>query len=137
MLHNIHRWEREGGVSERHKLHYCRAFGITPAQFGPRPEGYPGPGVTPGSAAAMTIPAAAAVLVPAQAADGIPGLPGPHLPAPAAIAYRGRQEPDLGHFAVEQEVLMTAATTLRNTSSTASARPRWNSSAPTWPGYPG
>ena len=34
MLHNIHRWEREGGISERHKLHYCRAFGIHPSQFG-------------------------------------------------------------------------------------------------------
>jgi tetratricopeptide (TPR) repeat protein len=108
MLHNIHRWEREGGVSERHKLHYCRAFGITPAQFAPRPEGYPDSGVTPGSAAVMAVPAATAVLVPAQAADSIPGLPGPYLPASAAIAYRGRQEPGLGHFAVEQEVLMAA-----------------------------
>ena len=35
MLHNIHRWEREGGISERHKLHYCRALGIHPSQFGP------------------------------------------------------------------------------------------------------
>ena len=34
MLHNIHRWEREGGISERHKLHYCRALGIHPSQFG-------------------------------------------------------------------------------------------------------
>jgi hypothetical protein len=32
MLHNIHRWEREGGVSERHKLHYCRALGIQPGR---------------------------------------------------------------------------------------------------------
>jgi tetratricopeptide (TPR) repeat protein len=108
MLHNIHRWEREGGVSERHKLHYCRALGIAPAQFGPRPEGYPDPGVTPDSAAAMAVPAAAAVLVPVQAGDGIPGLPGSHLPTPAAIAYRGRQEHGLGHFAVEQEVVMAA-----------------------------
>jgi hypothetical protein len=35
MLHNIHRWEREGGISERHKLHYCRALSIHPSQFGP------------------------------------------------------------------------------------------------------
>ena len=94
MLHNIHRWEREGGVSERHKLHYCRALGIQPGQFGPRPEGY----------SAVT----AAVVVPATAADSIPGLPGPRLPAPDAIAYRERQEPGLGHFAVEQEVRMAA-----------------------------
>jgi hypothetical protein len=34
MLHNIHRWERDGGVSERHKLHYCRVYSIHPSQFG-------------------------------------------------------------------------------------------------------
>jgi hypothetical protein len=106
MLHNIHRWEREGGVSERHKLHYCRALGVQPGQFGPRPEGYPDSGLTPGSAAAMAV-SAGAVPVPAQATD-IPGLPGPHLPASAAVAYRERQEPGLGHFAVEHEVVMAA-----------------------------
>lgn len=31
MYHNLHRWEREGGVSERHKLHYCRVLGIQPS----------------------------------------------------------------------------------------------------------
>ena len=36
MLHNIHRWEREGGVSERYRVYYCRAFGIHPSQFAPR-----------------------------------------------------------------------------------------------------
>jgi hypothetical protein len=102
MVHNIHRWERQGGVSERHQLHYCRALGIQPGQFGPRPEGYPYSGMTPGSAAAADVP------VPAQVTDGIPGLPGPHLPASAAIAYRERQEPGLGYFAVEREVLMAA-----------------------------
>jgi transcriptional regulator with XRE-family HTH domain len=35
MLHNIHRWEREGGISERHKLHYCRVLGIPPASSAP------------------------------------------------------------------------------------------------------
>ena len=34
MLHNIHRWERLGGISERHRLHYCRALHIHPSQFG-------------------------------------------------------------------------------------------------------
>jgi tetratricopeptide (TPR) repeat protein len=109
MYHNLHRWEREGGVSERHKLHYCRVLGIQPGQFGPRPEGYPDSGITPGSTAAMAVSAAAANLpVPAQATDGIAGLLAPHLPASAAFAYRERQEPGLGYFAVEQEVLMTA-----------------------------
>ena len=109
MLHNIHRWERQGGVSERHKLHYCRALGIQPGQFGPRPKGYLDAGMTSGSTAAMAVSAAAAgVVVPAQATDGVSGLPGPHLPASAAIAYRERQEPGLGYFAVEREVLMAA-----------------------------
>src|SRR5260370_17640838 len=39
MYHNLHRWEHDGGVSERHKLHYCRVLGIHPSQFGPRPPG--------------------------------------------------------------------------------------------------
>ena len=109
MLHNIHRWERQGGVSERHKLHYCRARGIQPGQFGPRPKGYLDAGMTSGSTAATAVSAAAAgVVVPAQATDGVSGLPGPHLPASAAIAYRERQEPGLGYFAVEREVLMAA-----------------------------
>ena len=66
--------------------------------------------MTPGSTAALavSIAARAGVLVPAQATDGIPGLSGPHLPASASIAYRERQEPGLGYFAVEQEVLMAA-----------------------------
>jgi transcriptional regulator with XRE-family HTH domain len=34
MSHNIYRWERGGyGVSPRHMLNYCAAFGIPPAQF--------------------------------------------------------------------------------------------------------
>src|ERR1035441_8393182 len=60
MLHNIHRWERQGGVSERHKLHYCRALGIQPGQFGPRPKGYLDAGMTSGSTAATAVSAAAA-----------------------------------------------------------------------------
>ena len=31
------RWERGGPMSERYRLHYCRAFGIPPAQFAPGP----------------------------------------------------------------------------------------------------
>src|ERR1039457_167969 len=109
MMHNIHRWERQGGVSERHKLHYCRALGIQPGQFGPRPRGYPEASMAPGSIAALAVPTDTAdVMVPAQATDGIPGLPGPHLPASASIAYRERQEPGLGRLTVEREVLMAA-----------------------------
>jgi hypothetical protein len=109
MMHNIHRWERQGGVSERHKLHYCRALGIQPGQFGPRPKGYPAAGMASGSTAAMAVPTDTAdVMVPALATDDLPGLPGPYLPASAAIAYRERQGPGLGHFTVGQEVLMAA-----------------------------
>jgi tetratricopeptide (TPR) repeat protein len=109
MLHNIHRWEREGGVSERHKLHYCRALSIQPGQFGPSPAGYPDSGVVPGSTSAVAVSAAAAAVpVPARAVDGIGELAGPSVPASAAIAYRERQEPSLGHFTVQHEVVMTA-----------------------------
>jgi hypothetical protein len=102
MLHNIHRWEREGGVSERHQLHYCRALAIHPAQFGP------GTG-QPADTAAQGLPAGAgpggaAAVVPAQhpaAASGPPGLP------PLASAGLG-QGPVSGEFAVGREV-MTAA----------------------------
>jgi hypothetical protein len=108
MLHNIHRWEREGGVSERHRLHYCRALGITPAQFGPRQNGgLPDP-IAPGTGAIGVPAAVATVLLPAQAAADPPGLPGLRLLAPGAVAYRGSQEPVLGRFTVEHEVLMAA-----------------------------
>ena len=109
MLHNIHRWEREGGVSERHKLHYCRALGIQPGQFGPRPADTRSPGLTAGQRLPAVArpgrrrrPGARAV-PPASLAR-----PGPHLPASAAVAYRERQEPGLGDFAVEREVMMAA-----------------------------
>ncbi len=35
MSRSIRRWESgTGGVSERHQLHYCRAFGLPAGQFG-------------------------------------------------------------------------------------------------------
>jgi tetratricopeptide (TPR) repeat protein len=98
VLHNIHRWEREGGVSERHKLHYCRALGIQPGQFGPRQ-----PGELP-----EVVELADTALVPAQAATRIPSPADPRLPESAAVAYLGSQEPGLGRLAVEREVLMAA-----------------------------
>jgi len=107
MLHNIHRWEREGGISERHKLHYCRAFGIHPSQFGPNASGEPADAVTPGPSAEAG-PAISAVPVPAQRPTAVPGLADPPQLASAGIAYRGRQEPVLGEFAVEQEVMAAA-----------------------------
>jgi hypothetical protein len=36
MCRNIRRWEGgKGGVSERYMLHYCKALGILPGEFGP------------------------------------------------------------------------------------------------------
>ena len=103
MLHNIHRWEREGGISERHKLHYCRAFGIHPSQFG-LSTGKPAQAAAP-APSAESVPDAALVPVqfPAAAATA-----GPCPPTPAGIAYRGRQEPVLRDFAVEREVVIAA-----------------------------
>jgi tetratricopeptide (TPR) repeat protein len=103
MLHNIHRWEREGGISERHKLHYCRALGIHPGQFG----------LSTGKLAeaaepALSAEAGTAVPVPDQHPAVIAATAGPSLPVPASVAYRGRQEPALRDFAVEHEVMMAA-----------------------------
>jgi hypothetical protein len=103
MLHNIHRWEREGGISERHKLHYCRAFGIHPGKFGLSAG-------EPAQAAAPTLSAEAspAALVPVQHSAVIAATAGPFLPTSAGVADRGGQELVLRDFAVEHEV-MTAA----------------------------
>jgi hypothetical protein len=103
MLHNLHRWEREGGISERHKLHYCRAFGIHPSQFG----------LSTGKLAeaaepALSAEAGTAVSVPVQHPAVIAATAGPSLPVPAGVAYRGRQEPVLRDITVEHEVMMAA-----------------------------
>jgi len=103
MLHNIHRWEREGGISERHKLHYCRALGIHPSQFG-LSTGKPAEAAEP----ALSAEAGTAVPVPALQPTVIAATAGPSLPVPAGVAYRGRQEPVLRDFAVEHEVMMAA-----------------------------
>ncbi len=107
MQHNIHRWEREGGVSERYKLYYCRALGIHPSQFGPHADGDPADAALPGPSAIATSADAPAVLVPAQR-PVFPDLADPYLPTSAAVAYRGIQQPILGRFTVEREVLMAA-----------------------------
>jgi hypothetical protein len=103
MLHNLHRWEREGGISERHKLHYCRAFGIHPSQFG-LSTGKPAEAAEP----ALSAEARTAVPVPVQHPAVIATTGGPSLPVPAGVAYRGSQEPVLRDFAVEHEVMMAA-----------------------------
>jgi transcriptional regulator with XRE-family HTH domain len=98
MCHNIHRWERgRGGLTERYKLHYCRAFGIAPGQFGADP-----------AASHPLVPALSAAPADPQLAH-IPGdLADPRLLIPLAVAYRGRQDPQAGDSTVEREVLMAA-----------------------------
>ena len=107
MLRNINRWEREGGISERHKLHYCRALGIHPSQFSPRQTGELPDAITPASTT-PAVSAMSALVIPAQAADHVLGPVGLRLPASTAFAYLGRQEPGLGRLAVGREVLMSA-----------------------------
>jgi hypothetical protein len=106
MLHNVQRWEREGGVSERHKLHYCRAFAIHPSQFGPGPSKRLADSIASDSASAI-VTDSTAILVPVQPADA-PEVADPNLLASILVTYRGRQKPGLGQFAVEHEVLMAA-----------------------------
>ena len=104
MLHNLHRWEREGGVSERYKLYYCRIFSIHPSQFGPDTNCAP----TDATASATTIEVSLADVVPAQERSTAPELAYPPLTPSVLVAYRGRQEARPGPFTVEQEVMMAA-----------------------------
>jgi tetratricopeptide (TPR) repeat protein len=109
MLHNIHRWERHGGVSERHKLHYCRALGILPSQFGPHQPCPPPATAMAGATGAIMVPAAPPV--PGVISPVFASLIGPSDPgllASSAAAYGGTQESPFGDFAVQREVLMAA-----------------------------
>jgi len=109
MCHNIYRWERGGPLSDRYKLHYCRAFGIQPAQFAPGPVREPA--VEP---AVLAIPAVAArsgmpVACGEQAVSAaVPARPVPALPVSGFAVYREAEGPGLGEFSVEREVLMAA-----------------------------
>lgn len=104
MYHNLHRWEHDGGVSERHKLNYCRVLGIHPSQFGPHRlaeslDAGPAVAAVPG----MAVPG---VMEPVPTAVTSRSAPGP--PASSASAYLEREDPSLGLFAVEREILMAA-----------------------------
>jgi hypothetical protein len=103
MQHNVHRWEREGGVSERYRLYYCRALGIHASEFSPRTSGETADAMTSG-APAQAIPA----VLSAQRPPSAGGLGDPQLPPSSRIVYRGRQGSHSDEFAVEQEVLMAA-----------------------------
>jgi hypothetical protein len=108
MIHNIHRWEREGGLSERHKLHYCRTLAIHPSQFGPH-QSDKATSIIAGEPPTLAVsPESGSALVPVQGPQAVLGVVDPHLPGRVSVAYRGRQQPVSGHFTVEQEVLMAA-----------------------------
>jgi tetratricopeptide (TPR) repeat protein/transcriptional regulator with XRE-family HTH domain len=98
MCHNIHRWERgHSGLTERYKLHYCHALGISPDQFGADPASshplVPVPATVPAGSHYVHVP---------------PDRVDPSRPTPSAVAYRVRQDPQVGDSAVETEVLMAA-----------------------------
>jgi hypothetical protein len=110
MCHNIYRWERgAGGLSDRYKLHYCHALGIAPGQFGPgQPDSRPTAAQTPRTIIMATAAGLPAVPSLAQAPYVAPGPADPRLLVPAAVAYRGIYEPDMGDSTVQREVLMAA-----------------------------
>lgn len=112
LVRYVRRWEEgHNGVSERYRLHFCKAFGIEPDDFGPsrpwpaRPgepvspasvpasgpgvraalAGPPVPYVTPGQAAVAA--SAPGTLVP-FGGPGAPGRPDAGLLAPQDVAYR-------------------------------------------------
>ncbi len=109
MCHNIYRWERGGPMSERYRLHYCRAFGIQSAQFAPGP--IPEPAARP---AVLAIPAVADRPGIPMAYQGqpvsaaVPVRPVPALPVSGFAVYRKAEGPGLGEFSVKREVLMAA-----------------------------
>lgn len=104
MCHNIRRWERgHGDLTERYRLYYCTAFGITPAQLGAAP---PPQATVEAEASARTSSAGSpALLTPPRSSSVVPDLPYPRLPPSIAVAYRGIYGSD---FTVGREVLMAA-----------------------------
>jgi hypothetical protein len=107
MQRNLHRWEREGGVSERYKIYYCQVFGLHPSQFGPRPSEDLTSLASPAPLTATSSADAPAALVPSQRA-GLSDAISPHLPTFATFAYGGIEQPRSGRSTVQREVLMAA-----------------------------
>jgi transcriptional regulator with XRE-family HTH domain len=98
MCHNIRRWESgEGGLTERYKLAYCKALGMTTAHFG---------GGTASPAALVPAQAAPSLVTPASAS--VTTHPDPGVPVSSTFAYRGMREPVMGDSTVQREVLMAA-----------------------------
>jgi len=110
MCRNVRRWERgHGSITERYKLHYCRALGVPPAQFGSAPAAPDTGTAAPGATLAPAIPPTVTPAgLPAQATPVVHVLADPRLGEPLVLGYRGIQEPDMGDSMVEREVLMAA-----------------------------
>jgi hypothetical protein len=110
MCHNLYRWERGADIpSERYRLYYSRALGISPRQFGASSPSELAQALhAAGTATLMTAPALPAPAPPFESWPVTAGPADSALPAPAVIAYRGLQEPGMGSSTVRQEVLMGA-----------------------------
>jgi hypothetical protein len=108
MCRNIRRWESaksgNNGVSERYKLHYCKALGIPLAQFGPsRPqETADDPETTSATPRTPALQPGSLVPYVSPGPDERDGRPATN------VAYRWIQEPHVGGSWIEREVLMTA-----------------------------
>jgi len=71
----IYRWEDDrSGISERYRLHYCRALGIPPAEFGAREPEPPPAAILPDDTALMLAEAALMLTAALQARGIIPDL---------------------------------------------------------------
>jgi hypothetical protein len=106
MCHNVRVWERgRQTMSEHYRLYCCKALGIPPSQFGTASPQAKAEAETPVRAVSTTLPAALPLPSPALRT---PELTGPRLPASITVAYRGMQEPEMGNFTVEREVMMAA-----------------------------
>jgi len=99
----IRRWERGTGVSERYRLHYCRAFGIALDQYASDQAG-PAQLVSDGTgASALTAGRPGGTPLPAAISSA-----GPEMASAPDVAYGGSQAPLSGGSWIQQEVLMAA-----------------------------
>jgi len=98
----IRRWERGAGVSERYRLYYCRALGITFEQFGCDQLSQKASTETAGTA-----------LTPSRAVEGpvlhsAGSVASSDMPSAPFVAYGGSWDHDPGTSWITREVLMAA-----------------------------
>ena len=86
-------WERgQRTLTDRYRLHYCKALGIPPAQSGSAPTGtHPGT-LAPAASLAPALPAVPpAAELPVRVSSGTPHRGELRPSVPLAVAYRGIQ----------------------------------------------